>query len=163
MTRDESMPRTNQDPPGPRLSRRAVLVGAAALTTTTGCLSLSGESGPRERTFTVTITESDGVPAGSVAEADVEGVVRVFVGDTATFTFVNDAGRAVGVHDHASDEEFVVETGGERRFEFEVTEAMVGRQEIEAWFPEESEGQQGRGHDADATSIVVVEVRPQGS
>lgn len=157
------MPRTNRDPPTPGLTRRAVLLGAAGLTATTGCLSLSGESAPQERTFTVTITENDGVPAGSVADAMVEGVVRVFVGDTATFTFVNEADRAVGVHDHASDEELVVEPGARGSVEYEATEAMVGRQEIEAWFTGESEGQQGGGHRADATSIVVVEVRPQGS
>lgn len=154
---------STHDTPG--MSRRVFLLGTATgAAASAGCLDmLPSESGPQKRTFDVTITVSDGELAGTVAEADVEDVVQVQVGDTAVFTFANETNELVGVHDHASDAEIVIDPDGEQTMEFEVTEAMIGRQEIEAWFAGETDQQEDGGHGREATAIVIVEVRPQGS
>lgn len=147
----------------PTTSRRALLLGAATgVAASAGCLGgLSGDDGPRERSFDVAITAPDGELVGTVAGADVEDVVQVRVGDTAAFAFGNETDAPVGVHDHASGAEVVIDPGGERTTEFEVTEAMIGRQEIEAWFADEADPRDD-GHGVDATTIVIVEVRPRG-
>lgn len=146
----------------PGLGRRTFLLGAVAgIASTAGCPdALSGPSGPEDRSFDVTITAADGELTGVVAESDIEDVVQVRVGDTATFTFANETADPVGVHDHASDSEVVVTPGDERSISFQVTEAMIGRQEIEAWVADETAEEDGHG--TDATAIVVVEVRPRG-
>lgn len=146
-------------------SRRSLLLaGSSGIAALAGCLDgFSEESGPQERSFEVTITTSDGQLVGTVAEADVEDVVQVHVEDTVVFTFVNETGDLVGVHDHASDSDVRVASGGEQTIEFEVTEAMIGRQEIEAWFADETDQEDAEGHEQDATAIIIVEVRPRGS
>lgn len=158
------MSQPHHNPPLPKTNRRAFLLSTAAgITAVAGCLGdLSGDSGPRERSFSVTITTSGAEPDGTVEGAEVEDVVQVHVGDTVSFTFSNDAGEPVGVHDHASDAEIVIEPGDEGTMEFEVTEAMIGRQEIEAWFVDDTGNRENGEHGADATPIVIVEVRPRG-
>lgn len=128
-----------------------------------GCLGdFSGSSGPRERTFQLTIDESGGsLDARIEPEGDVEGVVQVNVGDTVTFDVVNEAGTPVGVHNHATGEEVVIEGGGESTMEFEASEAMTGRQEVEGWLASDDSGE--GGHGGSATTLLVVEVRPRGS
>lgn len=148
-----------------RLSRRTLLLaiapGAAAVA---GCSNpLAEETGPQERSFDVTITREDGEPTGRVDAADVEDVVQVNVGDTVHFTFTNETDEAVGVHDHATDEEFAIDAGGDGTLEYDATEEMIGRQDIEAWFTADAEADGDEVHDADATTLIVVEVRPQGS
>lgn len=148
------------------VDRRAlILAGATGIATVSGCVDpRSGGSEPQERTFEVRIRRSDGALVGSVPEAGEDGVVRVYEGDTAAFRFRNETADGVAVHEHASDTAVVVDAGGERTIEFEVTAAMVGRQEIEAWAPEEGpDDGAGDGHGTDATTILVVEVRPRGS
>lgn len=147
------------------VSRRALLLASASgVAASAGCLDmLPNESGPQERTFDVTISTADSELVGTVADADVEDVVQVHVGDTAVFTFANETDQPVGVHDHASDAEVVIDPAGEQTIEFEVTEAMIGRQEIEAWFADETDQQEDDGHGMDTTAIVIVEVRPRGS
>lgn len=77
----------------PGLGRRAFLPGVAP---TAGCSdALSGGGGPEDRSFDVTITVADGEPTGAVAGSDVEDVVRVRVGDVATFA--NETADPVGV------------------------------------------------------------------
>lgn len=127
-----------------------------------GCVgSLTDDDGPQERSFDVSITVSDGGPEATVEEAEVEDVVQVYVGDTVRFSFTNNTETRLGVHDHASDAEIVVDPGQQESIEFDVRESMIGRQEIEAWLA--SEGDEGEGHGAGATPIVIVEVRPRGS
>lgn len=147
------------------MGRRVLLLGGATgVASFAGCLDvLSNDSGPQERSFDVTITTADGELVGTVAGADIEDVVQVHVGDTAVFTFTNETDESVGVHDHASDTEVVIDPAGEQTLEFEVTEAMIGRQEIEAWVADEEDQGEDDGHSPDATAIVIVEVRPRGS
>lgn len=147
------------------VSRRALLsASAAGVAAAAGCLGvLPDRSGPQERRFDVAITTADDELVGTVEGADVEDVVQVHVGDTAVFTFANGTADPVGVHDHASDADVVIDPGAEQTMAFEVTEAMIGRQEIEAWFADETDRQGDDGHGVDATAIVVVEVRPRGS
>lgn len=149
----------------PRTNRRVFLLGTATgVSAVAGCLgSLSGDTGPRERSFSVTVTASDGEPVGVVEAAEIEDVVQVHVGDTVSFTFSNDTDEPVGVHDHASDAEIVIAPADEQTLEFEVTEAMIGRQEIEAWFADDAGDQGAAEHAGDATPIVIVEVRPRGN
>lgn len=160
------MPTSNptQNEPS-KIDRRTFLVSAVTcVVAVPGCLDLrSSTSGPQERTFTVTITTNNGEPAGSIEGADIEDVAQLHVGDTVTFTFTNETDQPVGVHDHATDAEIVIDPRMEEHIEFEATESMIGRQEIEAWFPEETASETNDGHTADATPIVIVEVRPQGS
>lgn len=146
------------------MKRRGFLLGVTtSVVAVAGCQDvLSEDSGPQERSFDVTISASNGEPAGTVEGADIEDVVQVHVGDTVHFTFINDTGDSVGVHDHASDAELLVEPGAAQSLEFEVTEAMTGRQEIEAWFAAEAD-ESAASHETDATTIVIVEVRPRGS
>lgn len=147
------------------VGRRALLwASATGVAAAAGCLDvLPGERDPQERTFDVAITTADDELVGTVEGADVEDVVQVYVGDTAVFTFANRTDEPVGVHDHASDADVAIDPGGEQTLEFEVTEAMIGRQEVEAWFADETDRREGDGHGADATAIVIVEVRPRGS
>lgn len=160
------MPASNSTQNEPStLDRRTFIVGVvASVVAVPGCLDVrSSNSGPQERTFTVTITTEEGEPAGTIEGADIEDVAQIHVGDTVTFTFTNDTEQPVGVHDHATDAEIMIDPGMEQRIEFEATESMIGRQEIEAWFPDETDSETNDGHTADATPIVIVEVRPQGS
>lgn len=147
------------------LRRRAlVLAGVSGAVSLAGCGSLfGGDGGPQDRSFDVEVTLTGGELQGTVAGAgDVEDVVQVNVGDTVTFTFTNGTDEGIGVHDHATDAEVVLEPGGEETMEFEVRESMVGRQEIEAWLLEEGV-EDADSHGADATTIVIVEARPRGS
>lgn len=136
---------------------------AGGLAALAGCVGGGpGASTPQRLAYTLTITRSGDTlemrvePAGDVAD-----VIRINVGDTVEFTVVNEAGVPVGVHNHATDAEFVVEPGGRRETSFEATEAMTGRQEIEGWVADDGSG--GGGHGADATALAVIEVRPRGS
>lgn len=155
------------DHTGVTVRRRTVLfAGATGIAATAGCLgALSSDSGPQDHTFTVSITRSNGELSGRVAEAtDVEDVVQVAVGDSVTLEFVNETDAYVGVHDHATDTEAIVDPGGETTMTFDVSEAMVGRRNIEAWIADDTaRAENGDTHGADATTIVVIEVRPQGS
>lgn len=150
----------------PIVGRRTVLgSGVAGLVALAGCLDNPfGSSGPRERTYEITVSRSGEALAVSIEpSSDVEDVVQVNVGDTVTFDIVNDAGAPVGIHNHATDEEIVVEAGGERTTEFEATESMTGRHEIEGWIAEDDSGTAEGEHGEDATALAVLEVRPRGS
>lgn len=145
-----------------QLARRTVLLtGGSAVVGLAGCLSTGSDGGPEERSFTLTLTRSEtGIegtiePAGAVAD-----VVQVAVGDSVTFTVLNDAEVSIAIHNHADDTEEIVDAGDDTELSFEATEAMTGRHEIEGWVVEEADG--AGDHDA-ATTLVVIEVRPRGS
>ena len=164
------------------VGRRAVLLaGVPVVGSLAGCLGgIAGGSGPQERTYEVTITRSGGTLQASVdPSGDTAGVVQVNVGDTVTFDVTNEAGVPVGVHNHATDEEVVVEAGGSTTMEFEAVESMTGRHELEGYVAEgteggHSEGTEGNhsegtaegaegGHGGETTPLIVIEVRPRGA
>lgn len=145
------------------LPRRSVLSGIALTLGSAGCMdALTGDQGPQERSFEVRITAEDDELDGDVSgDETVNGLIQVFVGDTVTFTYNNETDDPVGVHDHPTDEEAVIDGGGETTFEYEVIEAMVGRHEIEAWVAGDSDD--AHAHEGEASTLVTIEVRPEGS
>jgi hypothetical protein len=118
------------------VSRRE-LVGASVCTLAglAGCLgSSSGADGTDEHEFDLTVTQSDGELGVTVEpERNTPGVVTVGVGDSVTFTIINDANIAVGLHDHATDRELVLEPDASQTLQFTPTDSMVGRHEIEGY------------------------------
>lgn len=118
------------------VSRRE-LVGASVCTLASlaGCLGgSSGADGTDEHEFDLTITRSDGELGITLEpESDTPGVVTVGVGDSVTFTIINDANIAVGLHDHATDRELVLEPDASQTLQFTPTDSMVGRHEIEGY------------------------------
>lgn len=135
---------------------------AGGLAALAGCLGGPGASTPQRLAYTLTITRSgDSLEMRIDPAGDVADVIRINVGDTVEFTVVNEAGVPVGVHNHATDTEFVVDPGDQRGTSFEATEAMTGRQEIEGWVADDGSG--GSAHGEDAITLAVIEVRPRGS
>lgn len=151
----------------PIYDRRTFLIaGGSTMLAMAGCLGQSEQSGPQNRSYTLTITRPGDTlelkiePAGEVAD-----VIQINVGDTVEFTIINEAEVPVGFHNHANDAEIVIETGEQRVMSFEATEAMTGRQEIEGWVVEDEHGEEGAHdeHGGEATSLAIIEVRPRGS
>lgn len=170
------------------VSRRTVLAaGATGVAATSGCLgALTGGGGPEERSITLAISGSMSEPSVAITpEPAVEGVVTVGVGDAVTLEFANELDSDFGVHNHVTDGETVVEAGGTATESFDVTEAMVGRHELEGFSPgehsegtETHEGEHGdemgtetgtheggdqseeEGEHVGEVTLVVVEVRP---
>lgn len=133
--------------PGERLSRRSVVtIGATGLASLGGCISLPfGRGGPEELTFEITLRGSDGEITASIDPAgDVEDVVQINVGDDVTFEFVNERDHPTGIHNHAIDEEVVIDQGTTHTTAFTPTEEMVGRHEVEAF---DAEGSGDHGHE----------------
>lgn len=147
-------------------TRRAFLaVGASVLVPVAGCLGGGPDaSGPEEHAYTMTITRpGETLELRIEPTPDVADVIQMHVGDTAEFTVLNRADDPVGFHNHATDSEITIEPGAERTVAFDATEAMVGRQEIEGWVVEDGTGSEDHGGHGDATTLVVIEVRPRGS
>lgn len=142
------------------------MVGAAGvvLVPLAGCSDGETESsGPQERSYTLTITsDSDTLEMQIDPAGDVEDVIQINVGDTVKFTVENEADSPVGFHNHANDEQVVIDAGGAHETSFEATEAMTGRQEIEGWIATADGDDSGDGHGGDATTLAIIEVRPRG-
>lgn len=151
--------------PSSGIRRRTVLVtGVSGLVSVSGCFGdISGGNGHGPHTYELTIDRP-----GQDLEMRIESggesrdVIRIHVGDTAVLHISNDAGDAVGVHNHANDEQVVIESGTEQTMEFEATEEMTGRHEIEGWTAEGDGNGTPAEHGADAASLGVIEVRPGG-
>lgn len=137
---------------GPPSTRRRSFLGTAGLVLagTAGCLGTSGESSePTTRQYALTITRQEGALATTVEPAgDAPGVVTVSVGDDVTVDVRNDADVPIGLHDHVTDAEFVLDPDEERSIEFTPAESDVGRHEIEG-YPASGETEEGDGHDHD--------------
>lgn len=135
------------------VSRRAVLgASASALASLAGCLgNSSGGNQPEEREFDLTITRSGGALDATLdPESDTPGVVTVGVGDSVTFAVTNEASVPVGLHDHATDSELVLEPDASQTLQFTPTDSMVGRHEIEGYATEGGGGDDhGGDHDHD--------------
>lgn len=159
------------------VTRRTVLVAAGSgVGGLAGCIDTpAGGSGPERREFALTISRSgDALEMRIDPAGDVEDVIRIFVGDTVRFDIANETDVPVGVHNHATDVEIVLDAGGQRTMAFEATEAMIGRHEIEGWVADDEHGdgeddgegdgeQDDGGHGSGTTSLAVLEVRPRGS
>lgn len=151
------------------IRRRTVLVGGVSgLVSIAGCVGdLTGGSGQGPDTYELTIVRREQELAMRIeADGEERDVIRTHVGDMLTLEVTNDADEAVGVHNHANDEVFVLDPDGERTTAVEVGEEMTGRQEIEGWTVEGGSGGDGTvtpgEHDESATTLAVIEVRPGG-
>lgn len=155
--------------PSSTVRRRTVLVaGVSGLVSVAGCVGdLTDGSGHVPHTYELTIVRREQELAVRIeADGEERDVIRTHVGDTLTLEITNDTDDAVGVHNHANDEVFVVDPGDDRTTSFEVGEEMTGRQEIEGWTVEATSGGDGTAtpgeHGESATTLAVVEVRPGG-
>lgn len=147
----------------PAVSRRDMLgCAGAAIVGIAGCIE--GETdGPQERTYRLTLTRSGETIEGTVEPAGpVSDVVQITVGDSVALVVQNDADIPLGVHNHANDAEVIVDPGTVSDLSFEATEPMTGRQEVEAW-DAEGDAAESEGHGADASIVLYIEVRPEGS
>lgn len=149
----------------PCTRRHFVLAMGSAMLSLAGCNGRGrSDSGPQEREYTLTITtEGDTIHLQIEPAGEVEDVIQVNVGDTVTFTVVNNTAAPIGFHNHATDAEIILEPGEERVMTFEATDAMTGRQEIEGWVADSNDEVSDGDHGGDASTLAIIEVRPRGS
>lgn len=81
----------------------------------------------------MTITDEDGSLSSSVTPRDARGVISATVGDTIALDIQNETDGDIGVHNHVTEAEFVVEAGTTRTREFTPEESAIGRHEVEAY------------------------------
>lgn len=155
--------------PSSNIRRRTVLVaGFTGLVTLAGCFDdLAGSTGNGPSTYDLTIIRSgQDLEMRIEAGGDQRDIIQTHVGDTLTFNITNDTEEAVGFHNHANDEVFVIDSNGKHTTEFEAGAEMTGRHEIEGWIVEGTSAGDTTvtpgEHGQSATTLAVIEVRPGG-